>query len=319
MEISRIDIVNRNITEYVDYSFKNYTTNINCPEEGRVYRDWFINEFLQACITRWYESSCYDINNMFTTDDFFDRDIDTFSGILQILMEYFNEYDKILDMDKFDPTNVMRCYTSVYVSNNIEYFLDRYEEEYEDLINPRDILSDEDDDEDEEGGEVEESNTTDNISIDLFQPVENNVIISPPSFINVIENDINDVDVDDDATDYEDDESHRTGLVNIIPDDDSDTSSLPALIDYDNEEINFYNFDIYNTRDEEGELYDTGVFVSENEFIEKNRNTECIICWEVVMDYTNSMKWNNCDHFTCISCHNECKNKRLNKCPLCRA
>ena len=315
MEMSRIDVVNRNITEYVDYSFTNYTTHISCPEEGRVYKDWFINEFLQACITRWYEPSCYDINNMFTTDDFFDRDIDTFSGILQILMDYFNEYDKIMDMDKFDPKNVMRCYTSVYVSNNIEYFLDRYEEYFEDLINPRDLLSDgydseedeEDGEEDEEdGGDVEESNTTDIISIDLFQPVENNIIISPPTFINVIENDI--ISVDDDATDYEDDETPRTGLVNIIPDDESDTSSLPALIDYDDDDYG-----------EEHELYDTGVFVTENEFIEKNRNIECFICWEVVMDYTNSMKWNNCDHFTCVSCHNECKNKRLNKCPLCRA
>jgi hypothetical protein len=180
------------------------------------------------------------------------------------------------------------------------YFLDRYRDEYNDLSNPRDVLSD-------------DGNTSDILSLDLFHPVENTVV-SLPAVVNIIGNDDDDEDEDDNTTveDNEDEISFprlpRLNNINIINDDETDTSSLPALLDYNSEDEDNYD-----------ELYDTGVFVSENEFIEKNKNMECIICWEVVMDYTNSMKWNNCDHFTCISCHNECKNKRLNKCPLCRA
>jgi hypothetical protein len=292
MEISRIDVVNSNVIEYVDYVFRNFTSGQGLPEEGRVYSDWFINDLLPAGITRWQDTSCYDINSIFTIEHFFDNNICLFSDVLQLLSEHFTDYDDTMISDKFDPKNVMRCYTSVYVSKHLLYFLDRYRDEYNDLSNPRDVLSD-------------DGNTSDILSLDLFHPVENTVV-SLPAVVNIIGNDDDD---EDDNTTVEDNEDEISfPRLPRLNDDETDTSSLPALLDYDSEDEDNYD-----------ELYDTGVFVSENEFIEKNKNMECIICWEVVMDYTNSMKWNNCDHFTCISCHNECKNKRLNKCPLCRA
>jgi hypothetical protein len=292
MEISRINVVNSNVIEYVDYVFRNFTSGEGLPEEGRVYSDWFVNDLLSAGITRWQDTSCYDINNIFTIEQFFDNNICVFSDVLQLLSEHFADYDDTMISDKFDPKNVMRCYTSVYVSKHLLYFLDRYRDEYNDLSNPRDVLSD-------------DGNTSDILSLDLFHPDENTVV-SLPAVVNIIGNDGDD---EDDNTTVEDNEDEISfPRLPRLNDDESDTSSLPALLDYHSEDEDNYD-----------ELYDTGVFVSENEFIEKNKNTECIICWEVVMDYTNSMKWNNCDHFTCISCHNECKNKGLNKCPLCRA
>jgi hypothetical protein len=287
MDISRIDVVNSNVIEYVDYVFKKFTSGDGCPEEGRLYSDWFVNDLLEAGITRWHGSSCYDINNIFTIERFFDNNICVFSDILQILSQHFVDYDNTMGFDKFDPINVMRCYTSVYVSKHMLYFLDRYRDEYHDIVNPRDILSD-------------NSNTSDILSLDLFHPVENTVE-SIPVVVNVIDDDD-----DDGNTSVEDNDDETSPRLNN-DDDESDTSSLPALINYNSEDEDTYD-----------ELYDTGVFVTENEFIEKNKNIDCIICWEVVMNYSNSMKWNNCNHFTCISCHDSCRLKGLYKCPLCR-
>ena len=271
----------RKITEYVDYAFTNYISTVTCPKDSESYRDWFINEFLQDCITRWYEPSCYDINNMFSVSEFFGS-IDVFSDTLQILSTYPDNCDKIPDTDKFNPKIVMRHYTSICVINNYEYFLDRCQYEYNNISN-----------------HVNES--SDIISIDLFHPEENTttLLVIPPFNI------INDDDTDDDDDDDDDDNTTINGSGS------SNNSSLPALINIIEDEDTDYDTD-------EDIYYETGVFVSENEFNEKNKNENCIICWEVVMNHTNSMKWNNCDHFTCISCHDNCMIKKLYKCPFCR-
>jgi len=144
MEISRAERIAlherklteyRKITEYVVYAFTNYISTVSCPKDSESYRDWFINEFLQDCITRWYEPSCYDINNMFSVNDFFGGSIDVFSDILQILSNYPDDCDKIPDTDKFNPKTVMRRYTSMYVINNYDYFLDRCQNEYDNIHN----------------------------------------------------------------------------------------------------------------------------------------------------------------------------------------
>jgi hypothetical protein len=301
MEISRAELElhdrklteYRKITEYVDYAFTNYISTVSCPKDSESYRDWFINEFLQDCITRWYEPSCYDINNMFSVNDFFGSSIDVFSDILQILSNYSDDCDKIPDTDKFNPKTVMRRYTSIYVINNYDYFLNRCQDEYDNIINRM-------------------SETSDIISIDLFHPEENttNLLVIPP--FNIISDDEDDVDDEDNVDDDDDDDDNDT----TIDGNGSYNSSLPPLINIIDDDDAEYDTDedIYN----ENRYYETGVFVSENEFNEKNKNENCIICWEIVMNYANSMKWNNCDHFTCISCHDSCMIKRLYKCPLCR-
>jgi hypothetical protein len=231
---------------------------------------------------------------MFSVNDFFGSSIDVFSDILQILSNYSDDCDKIPDTDKFNPKTVMRRYTSIYVINNYDYFLNRCQNEYDNIINRM-------------------SETSDIISIDLFHPEENttNLLVIPP--FNIISDDEDDADDEDNVDDDDNDttidgngsyNSSLPPLINIIDDDDAE---------YDTDE-DIYNEDIYT----ENRYYETGVFVSENEFNEKNKNENCIICWEIVMNYANSMKWNNCDHFTCISCHDSCMIKRLYKCPLCR-
>ena len=292
MESSSLDIVNNNVKEYVDHVFNEYITNVTCPKDSETYKDWFICEFLPCCITRWYELSCYDINNIFTIDEFFDNSINVFSEILQLLSNYFDEYDKTLFLGKFNPENVMRCYTSVYVTKNIEYFLDRYQ--YGD-----------------DCGNCGESNnrsiTSEILSIDLVQFVENDEnIIQDHINQDNIENPhiINDDETTVDETTLDGDEDE---------DDDTDNSSLPPLINIIDDDESYDGDD-----DNDDELYETGIFVTQDEFNEKNRNEECIICWDVVMNHYNSMKWKNCDHFTCIYCHDECMAKRLHRCPLCR-
>ena len=273
MESSQIEVVNRNINEYMDYVFIEYTLNGSCPIEQNGFREWFLTEFLPSCITRWYEQSCYDINNMYSANQFFGNSICVFSDILQILTDYFDGYDRIMIMDKFNPKNVMRCYTSVYVCTNVEYFLDRFQNNYYSTINNDDVV-------------INDSNTSDTISVDVFQ--------STP--INVIED-------EDDNTTVEDE------------DDETDSTYMPSLID--NETDNDEEEEEQEDDEDDDELY--GVPVSEVEFIEKNKNTDCIICWEVTMNHHNSLRWSNCDHFSCLSCHVDCKINGLKKCPLCRA
>ena len=285
MENSHVEVVNEKVINYVDRVFNEYTTHVTCPKDVESYKEWFTDAFLPCCITRWYEPSCYDINNMFTIEQFFDNSIIVFSDILTLLSDYFDGYGRTMDMDKFKPENVMRCYASIYVIRNINYFLDRYQDD--ELCNST-------------------SETSDALSLDLFQP---DLIENP---IEVEENDTNNntpthtISVNiigyDDTDREDDDNSSLPELINVIEDGDSnsDTLSLPELLS------------------EDYELFETGVFVTENEFIEKNKNVECIICWDVVMNYGNSMKWNNCNHFSCITCHDACMIKNLYKCPLCR-
>jgi hypothetical protein len=188
---------------------------------------------------------------------------------LQILSEYFTECGKSDFPDKYNPEIVVRCYTSYFVTKNIEYFLDRFkyvecrEEDYNES-NPR-------------------SETSDILSLDLFQD-NNEIVTSTYQYID-----------DDDETTVEEEEDDESlpPLINIIEDEDNDD-------------------------DLGDELYETGIFVSQDEFNAKNKNEECVICWNIVMNHYNSMKWKNCDHFTCIYCHDECMAKRLHKCPLCR-
>jgi hypothetical protein len=199
-----------------------------------------------------------------------------------------------MNMDKFDPKNVMSCYTCIYVCNNVDYFLEKYQSEFDfenDASNDR-------------------SETSDIVSIDLFQSTEttieynddnNTPPIQPQRFVNVIGYD--NTDEEDNADDEDNNENTHNELINYIDDDDSDTRSLPELID---------------DRDKEYGFFETGIFVTENEFLEKNKNVECIICWDVVMNHGNSMKWNNCNHFSCITCHDMCMLNKLYKCPFCR-
>ena len=290
MANSSVELVNRNVSEYVDSIFKEYTTHVTCPKDAESYKEWFIGAFLPCCITRWYEPSCYDIHNMFTIEQFFDNSIHIFSDILQILSDYFDDYNRTMDMDKFTPENVMRCYTSIYVINNIDYFLDRYQDD--DISNAR-------------------SETSDTLSIDLFQSTESS---NPDIQSDLIETTLE----EGNENIINNPPPSPQNAVNIVGYDDTDeegsneTSSIPGL---------FYVIDDTETldgEDEEGDLFETGVFVTENEFIEKNKNVDCVICWEVAMNYENSMKWNNCDHFSCITCHDTCMFKKIYTCPLCR-
>jgi hypothetical protein len=303
MENSRINAINHNITKYVDRVFSEYTTHVTCPKDAKSYKEWFTDAFLPCCITRWYEPSCYDITNMYTSEEFFYGSISLFSDILHILTDYFDEYGKTMDMNKFNPENVMRCYACVYVIRNVNYFLDRYQDDDDDdLSNSRSETSD-------------TSETSDVTSIDLFQSTETSNPDIQPDLIEtpieslesldntpqgiIVVNIIGDNDTDDEG-DFDDTNSSLPELIATgVEDDDSTTISLPEL-------------------DNDYELYETGVFVTENEFIEKNKNIDCVICWDVVMNYENSMKWNNCDHFTCITCHDTCMIKKIYKCPLCR-
>jgi hypothetical protein len=274
MENSNIDVVNNRVKEYVDYVFNEYITNVTCPKSRETYKDWFVCEFLPCCITKWYEPSCYNTHNIFTVEEFFCNSIHVFSEILQLLSDYFHEYH-----DKFNPENVMRCYISFYISKNIEYFLDRFQyDDFDDFdeSNPR-------------------SETSDNLSLD-------NTLIENNHQDNT-ENNIEDSEGETTIDGYDSDE-----------DDDTNTSSLPVLINIIDDDDDSYEGDnIY-----EDELYETGVFVSEEEFVEKNKNEECFICLDIIMNHYNSMKWNNCNHFSCIYCHDECMKKQLYKCPLCR-
>lgn len=298
MEISGIQTVNQKIHDYLDHVFEDYSGRITCPMNIENYDEWFTQDFLPTCITRWYVSSSYDINNIYTIEQFFCNNVVVYSEILQLLREHFDTYNKTMNMDKFDPKNVMSCYTCIYVCNNLDYFLEKYRSEFDfenDVSNDR-------------------SETSDIVSIDLFQSTEptiednedNNIPIQPLMFVNVIGYDNTD---EEDDTDEEDnsentinDNQNLPELINYI-DDDSDTGSLLEVID---------------DRDEEYGFFETGIFVTENEFIEKNKNVECIICWDVVMNHENSMKWNNCNHFSCITCHDMCMLKKLYKCPFCR-
>jgi hypothetical protein len=81
MANSRIEVVNNNVLSYVDSVFNEYTTHVTCPKDVESYKEWFTGAFLPCCITRWYEPSCYDINNMFTIEQFFDHNIYIFSDI----------------------------------------------------------------------------------------------------------------------------------------------------------------------------------------------------------------------------------------------
>lgn len=291
MEISGIQSVNQKIHDYVDHIFEDYTGNISCPLNNENYHEWFTQDFLPTCITRWYVSSSYDINNIYTIEQFFCDNVDVYSEILQLLIEHFDTYNKTMNMDKFDPKNVMSSYTCIYVCNNVDYFLEKYRSGFDfenDASNDR-------------------SETSDIVSIDLFQSTEttmedndaNNIPpIQPPMFVNDIGYDNTDEEDNNENTPNDNHPLHH--LINYIDDDDSDTWSLPELID------------------EEYGFFETGIFVTETEFLEKNKNVECIICWDIVMNHGNSMKWNNCNHFSCITCHDMCMLKNLYKCPFCR-
>ncbi len=100
MANSRIEVVNNNVLSYVDSVFNEYTTHVTCPKDVESYKEWFTGAFLPCCITRWYEPSCYDIHNMFTIEQFFDNNIYIFSDILQILTDYFDDYNRSMDKVK---------------------------------------------------------------------------------------------------------------------------------------------------------------------------------------------------------------------------
>lgn len=300
MEISPIETVNQRIHDYIEYVFREYILHISCPTNNENYKEWFIQNFLQGCVTRWYEPSCYNINDTYTTEQFFDNSISVYSDILQILIDYFDNYGKTMDMDRFDPINVMRCYTSVYVCSNVDYFLDKYRYDCDDDISN------------------ERSETSDVVSIDLFQSIESHNLNIHSNLIDITLENIESIE----ENDGNNNSSSITTFVNIVGNDhtdeeDNENSSLPALINNDDDSDTTLP-DLINDEDEEYGFFETGVFVTENEFIEKNKNIECIICWDVVMSYGNSMKWNNCDHFSCITCHDTCMIKKLYKCPLCR-
>jgi regulator of replication initiation timing len=298
MEISRIEVVNNNVKDYVEYVFNEYITNVTCPIDDKIYKEWFMCEFLPCCITRWYEPSCYDVTNMFSIDEFFDNSIHVFSEILQLLSDYFDEFDKTRFIDKFNPENVMKCYVSVYVLKNIEYFLDKYKYDESDESDKSNVRS------------VTSSILTD----DLFQSIENtNQDINEDNEGENGSNESENEHVIEPLHIINDDETTVDETTTVEDDEDTTNSSLPTLINIiDDDE----SYDGDNDNDDE--LYETGIFVSQAEFNEKNKNDECIICWDVVMNHYNSMKWKNCDHFTCIYCHDECMAKRLHRCPLCR-
>lgn len=258
-----VERVNELIKGYIDFVYREYVTYETWPITKDAYNDWFIHNFLQCCITRWYNPSCYDIAEIITIDEFFNNDVIVFSEILQILNDYFEGFSRTIT-DKFDPKNVMRCYTSLYVCKNISYFLDRYRDEIDGISNER-------------------SDSSEVSSLDLFvseETDEGETDNETPIVNEVISN------YDDDMRDIEED------------DDDTDD---------------------YNDTDDDGEYSETGVFVTEEEFLEKNTNTDCIICWDIVMNHHNSMRWKNCDHFSCADCHCNCYIKKIRKCPLCRS
>jgi len=257
-EISRVDNL---IKDYIDFVYRDYVSYVSCPISYDAYNDWFIHNFLQSCITRWYEPSCYDISEMISVDTFFENNVVLFSDILQILNEYFEDFSRTMVMGVIDPKNIMRCYTSVFVCKNISYFLDRYRDEFDGISNPR-------------------GDSSDITSLDLFISSE----------------------TEEGETDNESEDNS------------------PVLNNYDDDmrDVEEEDGDDDETVDD-GEYYETGVYVTEAEFLEKNTNVECIICWDVLMNYENSMKWNNCNHFSCETCHMSCYVKKIRKCPLCRS
>jgi hypothetical protein len=272
--ISSIERVNTLIKGYIDFVYREYITSGTCPITTEAYNDWFIHNFLQSRLTRWSELSCYDITKMFTVEEFFDNNVLLFSEILQILHEYFEDFSRTMDTNLFDPKNIMRCYTSVYVCKNMAYFLDKYREEFDNFSNTR-------------------SDSSEISSLDLFVSYETN------------EGELDEGEIDEGETDGE-----STVFDELVSNYDNDMRD----IEEDEEE----DEDDEDDTVDDGEYSETGVFVTQEEFLEKNTNTECVICWDIVMNHHNSMKWKNCDHFSCADCHCNCYIKKIRKCPLCR-
>ena len=269
--------VDQLIDGYIDFVYREYVTSQTCPITKDTYNDWFIHNFLHSCITRWYDSSCYDIAKMFTIDEFFDNDVILFSEILQTLNDYFENFSRTMVTDMFDPTNVMRCYTSVYVCKNISYFLDRYRPDFDSISNER-------------------SDTSEVSSLDLFVSFETDE--DEPEQIEPDQGELVDGETDNESTIINELVSNYDDDMRDIEEDEEDN---------DDDET-----------DDGTEYSETGVFVSEEEFLEKNTNNECIICWDIVMKHHNSMRWKNCSHFSCAACHCNCYLKKIRKCPLCR-
>jgi hypothetical protein len=90
--ISPIERVNFLINGYIDFVYKEFITTESCPIAKEAYNEWFIHTFIKARLTRWSELSCYDIDHMYSVDEFFNNDVALFSEILQILHEYFDNF-----------------------------------------------------------------------------------------------------------------------------------------------------------------------------------------------------------------------------------
>lgn len=285
--ISSIERVNTLIKGYIDFVYREYITSGTCPITTEAYNDWFIHNFLQSRLTRWSELSCYDITTMFTVDEFFDNNVLLFSEILQILHDYFEDFSRTMVTDMFDPKNVMRCYTSLYVCKNISYFLDRYRDEFDGLSNDR-------------------SDTSEISSLDLFvsfETDEEDPVESQPIDGQLDNNETDDGETDEETSVFTEHVSNYDDDMRDIEEDEADD-----VEDEDDDE----------TDDGGDEYSETGVFVTHEEFLEKNTNTECIICWDIVMNHHNSMRWKNCSHFSCAECHCNCYIQKIRKCPLCR-
>jgi hypothetical protein len=87
--------------------------------------------------------------------------------------------------------------------------------------------------------------------------------------------------------------------------------------DFDEDENNIDNdlFDKNNIH--------TGVKVLEEEFNETNKEIICPICLIKTMTFENSLRYINCNHYSCIECHESIiknSDKKLDKlkCPMCR-
>jgi hypothetical protein len=134
--------IHSKIKGYVDFVYRDYTSRYSYQENilrrysDELYHEWFTGDFVQELLNNHEYPDGYDICSMFSTDHFFENN-DLVNKVNQSLFEYFENYDGSLSM-----LNLMRTYTAVYVTKNIDIFIEKYRTQLQERDNDSNERSD---------------------------------------------------------------------------------------------------------------------------------------------------------------------------------
>lgn len=140
---TKMERLEEKVNNYIEFLYKKwndcglFTECVDECENYSQFEKWWYEEFIDRLPTEDSDNDndensqecddCCDITKLYTSEEFFERDLDLFSQCISFVHNYYNEEENSLTYSRtYVPERIMCEYSIIYFANNTNLMMKKY-------------------------------------------------------------------------------------------------------------------------------------------------------------------------------------------------